>query len=424
MLSNIFRCLLFLLFTASSVRADWPMLFGPNGAAKSDDTSIPITWSADENMAWSVDLPGAGTSSPIIIGNKLILTCYTGYGIDREAPGKMEDLQRHLLCYDATTGKKIWQKDLKATMPEDEFKGYIQEHGYASGTPVSDGQHIFVFFGKSGLFAFDMDGKQVWQADVGNESNNRQWGSATSPVLYKDTVILNASDECQAIIAFNKADGSEKWRTEAKLMTVVFSLPRFLKIDGRTDLVMRVSGEIWGLNPETGKLRWFAEHDFPGTTTASVLTDGKTLYTFGGFPKRAAVALTLGGKGDLTKQIAWTSQETPGTPTPILNDGRLYWHDQKGMAVCLDASTGKKVYKERLSASGIKSYASPIQIGDHIYAVTRNKGTFVYKVGDEFKEEAVNVIAGDNSDFSATPAISDGRMYLRSAKKLYCIKAN
>jgi|GEM_PF-1948736 len=307
--------LLFSLGLATSQAEDWRGFLGTDHDGTSED-SVPLEWSADNNIAWSADLPGRGNSSPIIVNGKVFLTCYTGYGLSRENPGDINELARHLLCFDAKSGKELWRKTVKARQPEDQFKGYIQEHGYASNTPVSDGEHVFVFMGKTGVLAFDMDGNEKWRSYVGGESNNKRWGSASAPVLYKNMVIVNASDEGQALCAFDKATGKELWRQEASTMTVVYAMPRFIEIDGRTDMVMRVSGEIWGMNPETGKLRWYAEHDYPGTTTATVQTDGKRLYTFGGFPKRATIALDLGGKGDLTNKIAWRQPSVQGTHRP------------------------------------------------------------------------------------------------------------
>ena len=219
-----------LLLTTSIASAQWAGFLGTDGSATSNDSNVPLEWSADKNIAWTAPLPGRGNSSPIVVDGKVIVTAYTGYGLDREKPGNIKDLKRHVLCIDAQSGKELWRKDFDAKQPEDIFKGYIQEHGYSSSTPVSDGKQIFVFFGKSGVFALDMDGKQQWQADVGMESNNKKWGSASSPILYKNLVIVNASDEGQALVAFDKKTGKEVWRSEADTMTVVYNMPRLLKI--------------------------------------------------------------------------------------------------------------------------------------------------------------------------------------------------
>lgn len=402
---------------------DWRGFLGNHQDGKSPDTSVPLEWSATKNMAWTADLPGRGNSSPIVVNNNVFLTAYTGYGLSREDPGNIEDLTRHLLCFDAKTGKERWRRTVKARQPEDVFKGYIQEHGYASNTPASDGEFVYVFFGKTGVLCFDMDGAERWRTYVGGESNNRKWGSAAPVALWQDKVIINASDEGQAICAYDKKTGEALWRQESRALSPVYVMPRFIKIDDRVDMVMRVSGEIWGMNPDTGKLRWYAEHDYAGTTTPVVQTDGKRIYTFGGFPKRGTVALDLGGKGILTDQIAWeNTKNIPGSETPILHEGRLYWVDSKGFAHCLNTDDGSEVYKERIGLSGVKLYASPILIGDKIVAFTRNKGAVVYKTGDTFDVLYTNVIERDDSEFGATPAVAHGALYVRSWNKLYCIR--
>ena len=183
-----------------------------------------------------------------------------------------------------------------------------------------------------------------------------------------------------------------------------------------------MSGEIWGLNPETGKLRWYAEHGLIGTTTPCVLHDNGMLYTFGGWPKVGTVTLKLGGTGNISKQITLRSELTPGTPTPILYKDRLHWVDGGGFAIAMNTKDGGKIYKERLGESGVKIYASPVRIDDKLVQVTRNKGVFVYKLGAKYEPVAHNTIASDDTEFSATPAVVDGSLYLRSWKALYCIR--
>ena len=399
---------------------DWPGFLGP-GASATAAQDIPLEWSAEKNMLWKADLPGPGNSSPVVAKGKVLLTAYTGYGIDKEKPGDINQLARHLLCFDAESGEELWRSTVEAAQPEDKFKGYITEHGYASNTPATDGERVYVFFGKTGLLAYDFEGGELWRAPVGKQSNNNKWGSASPPVLHGDLVIVNASDEALALCAFNRATGEEVWRRKSPAMKVVYAIPRLIEIEGRTDLVLRVSGEIWGLDPATGETRWSAKHDYPGTTTALVQHDQGMLYTFGGFPKRATVALKLGGGGDITEQVAWTSERTPGTPTPILHNGVLHWVENGGFAVGISTKDGERVYKERLGGKGGKFYASPLRVGDHILALTRRNGAFVYTPGPDFKVVAHNTIEGDDSEFGATPAVAGGRVYLRSWKALYCI---
>ena len=171
-----------LLMATPAAFADWSQFRGPNGSSVSDSV-VPVSWTPSDNVAWKVKLPGAGVSSPIVVGNKLIVTCYSGYGLDRQNPGEIKNLMRHVLCYDATSGKMLWQADVEAAQPEDPYSGAgVPAHGYASHTPVSDGKNVYVFFGKSGALAFDLEGKKLWQTQLGKETDPMRWGSSSSPI--------------------------------------------------------------------------------------------------------------------------------------------------------------------------------------------------------------------------------------------------
>ena len=159
------------------VAADWLRFRGPNGSGiSSEDVAPPTKWSP-ESVKWKVELPGPGSSSPIVVGNKVFVTCWTGYGMMREFPGEQTDLQRHLICYDRDTGKELWRSNVDAVLPEDRYGGMFAEHGFASHTPVSDGESVFAFFGKSGVVAYDLDGKELWQKSVGTGLGKSQLGA-------------------------------------------------------------------------------------------------------------------------------------------------------------------------------------------------------------------------------------------------------
>ena len=167
----ITRCLstfLVVTFSLPAVGADWPRFRGPNGSATSDERGLPLTWSDGQNVVWKTDLPGPGASSPITTGDCVFITCYSGFGVEGGTAGKQEDLLRHLVCIDRATGKIVWDKSVKAKLPEDRPNRMLSGHGYASSTPATDGERVYVFFGKSGVLAFDLEGKQLWQADVGD----------------------------------------------------------------------------------------------------------------------------------------------------------------------------------------------------------------------------------------------------------------
>ena len=254
----------------------------PTGrGVSSDEKAPPIKWSPTKNLKWKTPLPGAGVSSPIVVGDRVFVTCYSGYGVDRGNPGNLNDLKRHLICLDAAGGKIIWQKDVDAVQPEDPFEGRgVPTHGYASHTPVSDGKNIYVFFGKTGALAFDMDGNQLWQTSVGTESDPRRWGSSSSPILYKDRLIVTASAESEALVALEAQTGKEVWRAEAAGLSNTWSTPILVDVsDERTDLVLSVPNEVWSFNPENGKLRWYCEGAESDQANPSVIAhDGIILF--------------------------------------------------------------------------------------------------------------------------------------------------
>ncbi len=403
---------------------DWPRFLGPTGAAIVPDAKVPLKWSDSENVVWKAEMPGPGSSSPIVHGDKIFVTCWTGYG-DQEGANDMSKLMRHLICLSKIDGKVLWDAKVPSAVEEDPWRGYITEHGYATHTPVADGEHVYVFFGKSGALAFDMTGKQLWQTSCGTSSGRMRWGSAASPILVGDLLIVNASDESQAIIGLDKKTGKIMWKAEGEF-GMAYGTPNVYQHDGVTDLVVAVPQELWALNPETGKLRWYAAHGLSGNVSPSLVPGGDVGYIFGGFPSTRSVAVKLGGKGDTTANaILWDSNTSSYVPTPILKDGHLYVINDQGFATCIDAKTGKDVYRERVlmgaRGGGKPFYASPVLIGDKLYCVSRRNGTFVIAAKPQFEQVAHNELSLDTSQFNATPAVSDDRLFLRSEKAVYCI---
>ena len=207
----------------SPAAADWPGFRGGRGGEAAGEADLPVTWTKDD-FRWKVKLPGPGASSPVVTGGKVFVTAYSGYGLritkgfgDKSAFGKVaakagdpKDLRLHVLCYDAATGKPLWDKEIAPKLPESPFANFLREHGYASSTPVTDGERLYVFFGKTGVFAFDLTGSQLWRADVG--AGVHEWGSASSPALTTDLVVVNASVESGALVALDKRTGKEAWR--------------------------------------------------------------------------------------------------------------------------------------------------------------------------------------------------------------------
>ncbi|MEM9587066.1 MAG: PQQ-binding-like beta-propeller repeat protein [Planctomycetota bacterium] len=403
------------IVTAPSFAADWPEFLGPGGTARSPEV-VPTVWDESKNLAWKVDLPGTGSSSPILVGDRVIVTCYVA--------GK-GNASRQVLCYDKDTGDSLWTLEFPIDYREDLYQGYITEHGYASNTPVTDGENVYVFLGKGGVHSISLDGTKRWSVDIGKGSSNRQWGSAASLLLVEHMVIVNASEESQAIVALDKASGEEVWRQEAAMLELTYGTPRIADLnDGGKEIVISVPEEIWSLSPTTGKLKWYAQTPMTGNVSPSVIVDGDVIYSFGGYRASGSIAVKAGGKGDVTdSHVSWTNRSSSYVATPLLHNGRFYWIDDRGIAYCTDAKNGEVIYRERVEnlRSGRPVYASPVLIGPNIYVVTRRSGTLVYRPGDAFEPIAQNVIDSDETDFNASPAVSDGKLYLRSNQALYCI---
>ena len=434
------------LFVSISVLAasvthggDWPRFRGPNGTGVSPDkTATPVKWSPTENLKWKVALPGAGVSSPIVIGDRVFVTCYSGYGLNRRDPGDMKKLKRHLVCINRKTGKILWDKSVKAVLPEDTFRGMgVPEHGYASHTPVSDGKNVYVFFGKSGALAFDMQGNKIWQKSVGTGSDQRRWGSSSSPILYKNLLIVTASAENEAMVALDTKTGKQVWKQKVDGFQGLWGTPVLVKIDeNRTDLVVGVPYEIWALNPKTGKLLWYCDAMETDQFNSSVVVADKTIYAIEG-RGGGSIAVRAGGKGNVTKShVVWTGRHSSRFSTPVAYEGRLYFVS-RSVANCVNAKTGATIFKARLrggSGGGGRQgggrfggsggdYSSPIIADGKVYYTTRSGDIFVLKAGKKFEQLAVNRVTKDREDFSASPAVSNGELFFRSNKHLYCVAA-
>ena len=407
---------------------DWPQFRGPNGTGIATDAKPPLRWTEKDGVKWETPLPGPGSSSPIVLGDRVFVTCYSGYGVEKA--GSVEKLKRHLVCLDRTTGKVGWTVDVAAVTPEDSYRGYITEHGYASSTPATDGEAVYVFFGKSGVLAFDLEGKKLWQTSVGKESDIRRWGSSASPLLYKNLVIVNAASESRSVVALDKKTGKQAWKAEGKRLSLSFSTPALVKAtDGRTDLVVAMPSEVWGLDPETGKQRWRTAIDPDGNICPGVVAGDGVAYVTGGYGTKGSLAVKVGGSGDVSKtNLLWSIGKSSYVPTPVLHAGRLFNVNEDGIAVCYKADKGEIVYEKRLSvkAPGGRAsrpfYASPVLAGGRLYAVSRKAGVFVLAAGDTFEQLAVNPPL-DESDFNASPAVVGRQIFLRSNKSLYCLEA-
>jgi len=417
---SLAACLLSVVSASSrAIGTDWTRFRGPGATGVSSDTGVPVRWSADENVVWKTALPGPGASSPITLGGKVFLTCYSGYGLDREEPGRQEDLRHHVVCINREDGKIVWQRSTEGRLPEAKYAGGdVCLHGYASGTPTTDGRAIYAFFGRSGVVAYTLSGGLLWQADVGSKIHHLGYGSGASPILYENLLIQNAAIESSSLVALDTRSGREVWRVEG--IGDSWSTPLIVKLPGGgQELVFSVDRKVLGFDPATGKRLWECA-SVSRNGRPSVVAHQGVVYVSSG-PHPLTIAVRTGGRGDVTDSHAlWRLRKTPVVNTPLYHDGYLYWIEaHRAVAVCVKADTGQLVYQKRLSGAG-RVYASMVLAEGKLYAVTRQRGTIVLAVGPEFKELARNDL-GDDSVFNATPAISHGQLLIRSDRYLYCI---
>ncbi len=399
----------------ANAAADWPQFRGPSGQGVADDKGVPITWSADKNVLWKVELPGAGTSSPVVVGERIFLTCFTGYNVPGKPGGNMEQLQRSVTCLNAKDGKLIWDKPVPSKLPE---QTSIREgHGYATSTPVADAESVYAFFGISGVFAFDHSGKQLWHfPNVGGTLNG--WGSAAPLMQHGDLLIVNASVESECLIALNKKTGKEVWR--ARGIRESWAMPILVPINGKAELVVPILGKILAFDPASGEPLWSCKTDIAWYMVPSLVAHDGVIYCVGG-RSGGGLAVRAGGRGDVTQSHRlWKGNKGSNVTSPIFHDGHLYWmHEGLGIAFCAEAKSGRIVYEERINTPG-GVYASTVLAEGRIYYVSRLGQTLVVAAEPQFKLLATNTLE-KRIAIDASPAVTNGRLLLRTNQHLYCI---
>lgn len=407
-----------LLSISTTLQAEetWSRFRG-SGATGIAGQRIPTTWSDTKNLAWRTTLPGKGSSSPVINGDRVFLTTYSGYGQAIESPGERAQLKLHVVCLSVTDGNILWDYELEAAEAEQAITKRVADHGYASPTPCVDSKYVFASFGPSGIVALTHNGDFKWRTSVG--SGTAGFGAAASPIEFEDVVIMNASIEDGAVYALDKATGSVRWRTanidRSWTTPTIVTLP-----NGNRELIINQKGSILGMNPKTGDQLWSCEaiQDY---VVPCVVTEGDTLYCSGGRSNKT-FAVKAGGRGDVTEtNLIWDVPRGANVTSPILDDGYLYWSHDKAIALCLRAADGEEMFRERMPTRS-RVYASIIGDGKNLFLTTRDAGVLVLAASPEYTEIATNRLGGPEERFNATPAIVDDRLFLRSDAALYCVK--
>jgi outer membrane protein assembly factor BamB len=404
--------------TQLSASENWPCWRGPRGDGTSLEARVPTVWSETENVAWKISLPGIGHSSPIVWNDRIFLTACL---VDQGSPTKPTD--RLLLCLEKGTGREIWRRTV-ATSPL-EKKHTL--NSFASGTPTTDGRSVFVTFlesdspdekknhGQMVVAAYDFDGNQKWVVRPGEFSSTH--GYCSSPVLFEDLLIVNGDHDGNSyLVGLRQSDGGLVWKTPREHKTRSYVTPIIRTFGGPPQMILSGSKSVCAYNPRTGERIW----NIDGPTeqfVASMVDNGKLLFMTCGFPERHILAIKPDGHGNVTdSHIVWRTKENAAyVPSPIICGDYFLVVADNGIASCFRAADGERMWKERI---GPGHSASLITAGGLVYFTSDRGATTVVRPGPTYEAVAVNDLKEDSF---ASPAVSGGKLFIRTVGHLYCI---
>jgi len=435
-------CAAFLTFVVvdAGLAQNWPSFRGPNGSGVGNGDP-PVKWDVEsgKNVKWKTAVPGLAHSSPIIWGDRIFLTtavcadnsepdAKTGWlnGTGDSAPDSGEWIWM-VLCLDRQDGRILWQKDAHKGEPR---AARHLKATHANSTPATDGKHVVAFFGSEGLYCYDTSGKLLWKKDLGvfkcgPHKTDLEWGFASSPIIHDGQVIV----QCDALntafwAAFDLKTGTERKRIKRKEITTTWCTPTVIESAGHAQLVCNGYKEMSGYDLSSGERLWTLRDGGDCPVPRPLVADG-LIYLTNGHGRSPVFAIRADAKGDLTpdseatpKGMAWWSPRGGSyMPTPLVMDGRLYVASDNGIMNVFDARNGKEIYRERIPGGGTFS-ASVVAVKDRLYFVNEDGVVFVMKAGDSFSLLEKNAM---NEVCMATPAISDGQLFIRGRGNLYCV---
>ena len=404
-----------LALTASALADNWPAWRGPTGDGVSAETNLPLTWSATENVRWKIDLPEPGNSTPIVWGERVFLT-------------QSQKERRTLMCVDRKDGTLRWQAGPAWSEPERTH----ETNPFCASSPVTDGERVIAWLGSAGLWCWNLDGQEQWHIDLGKQDH--EWGYGSSPIIEGGLCILNFGPGPRSfLIAVEKTTGKKVWQWDVPPPATPegpgakegwigsWSSPVVFEIEGTRQLILPAAGGIFAFEPKTGKELWHCNGMNPLTYGNPLVGDG-VIVGLGGFAGYA-IGVKPGGDGDVTAtHRLWQSKQNPQRiGSGVLTGGRVYVASDGGIVQCFDAKTGEPVWQERPQTPGgrASSWSSLVLSGERIYLVTQGSDTIVLKTGPKFEQLAVNSL--NDGMCNASPAVSDGEIFIRTHAHLWCI---
>jgi outer membrane protein assembly factor BamB len=383
---------------------DWPCWRGPRLDGSSQEPRVPIHWSPTSNLVWKTELPGGGHASPIVWRDRVFIAASTP-----------ETQERLLVCLDRKSGKMIWTRTVLAAP----FERKHSLNSFASSTPATDGKTVFVaFLDRDQMFsaAYDFEGNLKWAVRPGGFASMH--GFCSSPILYRDTVILNGDHDGDSyLVALSQVDGRTLWKTPRENHTRSYCAPLLREIAGRQQLILSGDKCVASYDPDTGKRHWVIDGPTEQFVASPVFhAPSGLVFITGGFPDHHTLAIRPDGTGNVTQtHIAWrTTEGAAYVPSPIIVGDYLLVIADSGVAHCFEAPTGKLVWKERLG----EQHASLVSVEGRVYFLNDRGVMNVVSVGPRFERIAQNVIG---EKCFASPAISQGQIFLRGEKHLFCI---
>ncbi len=428
--------------SASSDPAHWPQWRGPffNGVAR---TAAPVEFGDTKNIKWKIEIPGRGFSTPVIWGDRIFLTTAvpTGKGAQPAPPpeqaqspegrrqgrggpgggsGAGEEQKFVVMCLDKKTGKTIWERVAKVATPHE---GYHRQYGsFASNAPLTDGRYLYVSFGSRGIYCYDLNGKPIWEKDLGVQMRMRnQFGEGVAAALHGNLLIHPYDQESGSfVVALDKRNGKEVWR-ESRDEISAWSTPLIADVKGKKQVVISATKKVRAYNPEDGKLIWecagLGSNVIPHPTQHN-----DTVLVMSGHRDPKLMAVRLGREGDLTGSdaILWThTRGTSYTASPVLHDNKFYSLTDNGMLSCFNATTGEPYYHQQRLPQPDNFKASPVAAGGNLYLASESGVVTVIKMGEKFEIVATNTLA--DQMFVASPVVAEGEMFLRSKTHLFCV---